>query len=145
MDLHSIGQDLATNTYDLHIVSPTGQPLYAIEKDGKLELTTVKNDRPMIWTIVGKDSPAFRAREAEVYRWAQQTRKKKNDPGLDELEQKGRETVATAIVGWKNTIWRGKDLPFSIENVLTVLDGYRPAYDQVDAAVADRGNFSKSA
>lgn len=100
--------------------------------------------------VVGQDSASFRRRKAELFRMAQSNKKRK----FNEAESEGVKTVASGITGWSHIVWNNnpKDpsskpylIEFSNDNVVTVLSGYQPGRDQVDAFIADRSNFFTSA
>ena len=143
MDLNSIGKTLATTRYDMHVLGPTGEKLYATtDPDGKPTLTFEETDRPMIWTLVGVDSKEFRRGQSAVFSWSKKNAK---NAKYNEARMKQHETVAACLVGWQNTIWNGEDLAFTLDNVMEVLEGYAPGFEQANEAIADRGNFFKGA
>lgn len=143
MDLSTIGKTLATAKYEMHLLSPDGFPLYATEVDGVPDLTTTPNDRPVIWELASRDSPEFKRGQAALFNWQQKQGRKQAK--FNEANQKTIETVAAGVTGWRNTIWDGKNLEFTLDNLLMVLAGYRPGMEQADEAIADRGNFYRSA
>jgi hypothetical protein len=143
MDFKSKGQTLATTTYSLHILDEDGLPLYVTEEDGKLSLTVEETDRPVIWEIVSQFSAQFKRRKAEVYNWNQANRDKRVKHS--ESEQQNFATLAAAVASWKNTPWDGAEMEFSAENVQKLIAAWPPAGEQVLEAMADRGNFAKSA
>ena len=140
MDFKSKGQALATTTHQLHILDETGLPLYAIEDDGRLSLTTDETDRPVIFEIVSPFSAQFKRRKAELYNSAQTNKRLKHS----EAERENYATVAAGVAGWQNVIWDGAEMEFSPDNAQKLIAAFPPAGEQVLEAMADRGNFTGS-
>ena len=151
MDFSTISQSLATTTHTMHILGPDGLPMWAYT-DPETQKASVTSDadnlesrgieyRAAVFKVVGQDSAAYRKRRAELYNLFQKRKRLK----FNENEEERLKTVAAAVVGWDGIPWNGEWLEFTDANVLTFMDGYRPAYDQADEEMANRGNFARSA
>ncbi|WP_022684560.1 hypothetical protein [Sphingobium bisphenolivorans] len=102
----------------------------------------------VFWSILGKDSTAYRAK---VRAFADQSLRGGNQKtSLDDLEARNVDALAAATVGWRSTkagdgkvILGGEALEFNAANVRKVLSAIEPIRDQVQAQVNDLGNFMK--
>lgn len=139
MDLKSMGKALASTSFNMHVLDPEGLPLYAIQEGEVWGLTTKENDKPVIWNLVGQDSPEWKRGQAAIFNWNQKNSRKKVK--FSEAAMKRIETVAAGVTGWQNTVWDGELLEFSIDNLIKVLQGYSPSLEQTDETIGDRGNF----
>ena len=154
-NLNTMGQKLATTVAKMHLTSPDGAPLYVFtDAKGKIETTTVKSDPnveylPCLFHLVGKDSPAFRARQAKVQAQLMKLMRTKQleKRSAEESEKMDIETIAVALTGWENIPWSDNAdgetylIDFNTDNAVKVLSGYRPALEQADEYIADRANF----
>lgn len=144
MDFASMGRTLAkSDGVEMHLVAPDGvTPLYAVQEKGKWTVTAdpnAKDAQPCILTVVGQDSRDYRRRKHELVD-ALRTRQKTMKSA--QIETESLKLVAAGVTGWANIIWDdGSQLEFTDDNLLRFLDLYRPAFDQVNEFIADRGNF----
>lgn len=121
--------DLAANSErgaDCHLNHPvTGKPLYT-EKGEKITIR-----------VLGQDSAKFRK---AVSSRIDLDEDEKND--ADAREARSVELISAIVVGWKNIVWEGKELPFSPQNVRMFLTKFPPIRSQLDSFVSKRANFT---
>ena len=103
----------------------------------------------VFFSIVGKDSDAYRARikamaNENMQRTALMSQRGKVDiPNIDKMEEKNTDALVAATVGWRNVFLDGVELPFSIENARAVYSRIFPVRDQVSEAINDLSRFMK--
>jgi hypothetical protein len=130
LDLNSIAKP--DRTFSLTLLDPASfLPLTA---DSGEEMTIV---------LRSQDSKEYQAekrkQQNQTMKAAKFTRKL---PEAETVEQRGRVLLASCVVSWFGVQLRGAVLPNppALADVLAVLEiGF--VYEQVDAAVHDRGNF----
>ena len=147
MDFETMGQTLAKNDgIEMQLVGPDGAtPLYAVEVKGKWSVTDnpdAPGAMPCLFMVVGQDCRAYRRRKHELVdalRLRQKTLKSA------QIDTEALKLVAAGVTGWSHIPWGGGLMEFSDENLLKFLDLYRPAFDQTNEFISDRGNFLRVA
>lgn len=74
---------------------------------------------------------------------AERAKKPNKVPNIEQDEENMRHLAVAAIAKWEGVQLDGKDLPFTEENGLMVLEKYRFIQDQIEAFGGDRANFFK--
>lgn len=158
MDLNAIGSALkSSQAQDMHLLAPDGSPLYAYQHPEKGWQVTTDRDLeghelfPCLFKMIGIDSKAFRERKAANFNRAQKQRGKVK---FSEAEMEAFETVASGVTGWSHIVWneapsdpesKGFLIEHDFDNVMKVIMGYPPCFDQADRFISDRANFFDSA
>lgn len=131
MDLASLEPDDGTTVHLRHPVSR--EPL---ESETGASITI---------DVAGMDSDAFRVRQRAITnkRLAGTARKPLT---AEQLEEERIGTLVACVTGWSNIELDGEVLTFSRENVRRLLSRPKMSWvrDQLDEAIADRGNFLKA-
>lgn len=145
-----MGEVLQSNDgVPMHLLSPSGTPMYAIKVDGGWVLTDdedAEGAAPCIFKVVGTDSRLYRRRRNEL---VDAVRSRAKTIKAAQIESEAMRLVAAGVVGWENIAWTDKEsgerllLPFTSDNLLMFLETYRPAFDQTNEFIAERSNFLK--
>ncbi len=91
--------------------------------------------------VVGSDSKVFKAGFKE---WNDKNRLKKNGLSTADTEKHMKKIYCACVVGWENIEWEGKDMKFSKENLMNLIDSCPFIYDQLMEFVGDRSHFLES-
>lgn len=107
----------------------------------EVEIVSPRTGRPSGLTIVvyGKDSQVYRDALKAVY----ERRTKRTDPSpitVEEAESESAEILARCTKSW-NAEEDGKPVALTVDAAMSVYRRYPVIRDQVDRAIADRGNF----
>lgn len=110
----------------------------------EIELLDV-NDQPSghSLTILGTDSDAFQKAQFESKQKIIQAMKDNRDVSFEEATDTARELVASLVSGWTFKDEAGEPLPCTKENVVAFLTEAPQVQAQIDAAAADKKNFTK--
>lgn len=148
MTFSGMGEALASNNgVTMHLLSPTGSPMYAVETpDGWIatDEEDMPGAQPCTFNVVGQDSRVYRRRRNEL---VDAVRSRKRQLKAAEIEEEAIRLVAAGVAGWSNIPWTDKDtgkgvlLEFTSDNLLQFLEVYRPAFDQTNEFIAERANF----
>lgn len=108
----------------------TDQPLYLDEDQ----------EKPVTIRIVGKDSDRFkRMAHAKIDKLTAEGRRKAKS--AKETEAELIQVVADCVIGWGNIKLEGKMLEYTPANVVMFLQRFPWVFEQLNEAIADRGNF----
>jgi hypothetical protein len=108
-------------------------------------------DTDIVITVLGRDSDTFRRMASDqarrrVSKFNRGGSFRANQvPTIEEVDADTIAILAACTTGWKNVSIKGEELAFSKDNAARLYKEYPWIRDQVDAAVADRGNFMKGA
>lgn len=93
--------------------------------------------------ILGVDSEAYQRtqRNQNRRRLEKQARNRRYRTTLEEVDAELMELVVAVTVGWSGMALDGKPFEYTAENAKVLYTRCPWAFDQVQAAVVDRGNF----
>lgn len=98
--------------------------------------------KPMGIELIGTDSAEYRNKQREIQsRRMTKLMKGKGSPILSDAETC--ELLASATRGWSGIVENGKDIKFSKQAAVELFTKHVWIREQVDAFIADRGNFLK--
>lgn len=96
-------------------------------------------------TIASKDSEVFQsAQRRRLTKRLDDARNGKENPTPEEIESESMDLLVDCVVNWRNITYKGEELPHSRENTRLVLTELKWFREQVDTAIAERGNFIRS-
>lgn len=106
------------------------------------DLRTTKGSG-VFFRILGSDGDTFQRLATERTR---AVAKRLEESGADqlsreELDELTADMLASLTIGWRNLDVKGESLPFTLENARMIYKKYPAIRDQINRAVADRGNF----
>jgi hypothetical protein len=93
--------------------------------------------------MLGMDSDRYQAKASELLRRRQEELARGAPQRItpEEHEERARELLAEAVVGWEGVKIDGKVVEFSEARRLEILKRFPWIYEQANLAVVDRGNF----
>ena len=115
--------DLAAQSaagFAYHVVDPLGVPM---THEGK----------PVVITVSGSDSPAYKNRQRELAR--------ENTDKAIERDDLAMEMLVACTLGWQGIVWDGKPLAFTPDNARMLYNRHEWLREDVARAVLDRANF----
>jgi hypothetical protein len=135
MDIADINlAEAAENGATVHLEHPaTGEKLYVPKG---------KTQKPMTITLLGMDSAKYKR---AVDKFRQKAGRKAKALTTQQLEARGAQLLASVTTGWTEIVFRGEELPFSVDNALLLYTESTWVREQVDEFVHERENFMKTA
>lgn len=125
-------------TTEIQLKHPiTDEPLYCLDKDGKPDI-----NKPMLAVIYGKHTSAYKNAYNRLMKSFQKAGKKQLD--AQETEKRAMDLLVSCIEGFKNLdieTENGKLKAADIESVLTDAFWIK---DQIDRAIVDLENFTRT-
>lgn len=61
-----------------------------------------------------------------------------------EVTEAGVRTVVACVLGWNHVVLDGRDVPFSVDNAVSLFQRFPWIFEQVNMAAGDRASFLKS-
>jgi hypothetical protein len=102
------------------------------------------NGKSVTITLSGVDGAKYRECQNKIQnRRLKSIGRGKTKLELDaaELEKEGLELLASCTLGWSGIVWKGSELPFTVENAKMLYGELGWLREQVDSFIGERQNF----